>query len=142
MRLNRTLKDRQNDRPNYGTQKQVKDEKLQAVEKVHSFSIKLFFTSSFHFENVRFFPESYRFIHVGHHEKQQVRLLKLQVMALQLVFTVKASNKSALFPTEAFLKEVEAIGRDPELVDTSHFVAKVKGFYVPWISCIFVPEFD
>jgi len=66
-----------------------------------------------------------RFIHVGHHEKQQVRLLKLQVMALQLVFTVKASNKSALFPTEAFLKEVEAIGRDPELVDTSHFVAKV-----------------
>ena len=63
-------------------------------------------------------------------------------MALQLVFTVKASNKSALFPTEAFLKEVEAIGRDPELVDTSHFVAKVKGFHVPWINCIFVPEFE
>ena len=63
-------------------------------------------------------------------------------MALQLVFTVKASNKSALFPTEAFLKEVEAIGRDPELVDTSHFVAKVKGFHVPWINCIFVPELE
>ena len=50
MCLNRTLKDRQNDRPYHGTQKQVKDEKLQPVEEVYSFSIKQFL-SSFHFEN-------------------------------------------------------------------------------------------
>ena len=65
---------------------------------------------------MRFFHDYYRFIHVCHHGKQQVRLLKLQVMALQLVFAVKASNKSALYPN---------VGRDPELVDTSHFVAGI-----------------
>merc|ERR1712223_355514 len=42
---------------------------------------------------------------------RQVCVLKLQAMALHLVFLVRASNKSALGPTESFFKEMEKIKR-------------------------------
>ena len=42
---------------------------------------------------------------------RQICMLKLKAMALHLVFLVRASNKSALVPTEAFLKEIEKVDR-------------------------------
>ena len=51
----------------------------------------------------------HRFVGVGPDEKRQVLLLKLQAMAVHLVHLVKGSNKSALYPTELFLKEVESL---------------------------------
>ena len=42
---------------------------------------------------------------------RQICVLKLQAMALHLVFLVRASNKSALGPTECFFKEMEKVKR-------------------------------
>ena len=42
---------------------------------------------------------------------RQICVLKLQAMALHLVFLVRASNKSALGPTESFFKEMEKVKR-------------------------------
>ena len=36
---------------------------------------------------------------------------------------------------------MEGAGEDPYL-NAQVAVAKVKGFHVPWINCIFVPEFE
>ena len=42
---------------------------------------------------------------------RQICILKLKAMALHLVFLIHASNKSALVPTECFLKEIEKVKR-------------------------------
>ena len=47
-------------------------------------------------------------------QSQQIRqicVLKLRAMALHLVFLIRASNKSALIPTECFFKEIEKVKR-------------------------------
>ena len=45
------------------------------------------------------------------HQIRQICVLKLKAMALHLVFLVRASNKSALIPTECFFKEIEKVKR-------------------------------
>ena len=45
------------------------------------------------------------------HQIRQICVLKLRAMALHLVFLIRASNKSALIPTECFFKEIEKVKR-------------------------------
>jgi integrator complex subunit 4 len=48
----------------------------------------------------------HRFTNVSDRQRRKVQLLKIHVLALHLVFRVKASNKSALCATDRFLNEV------------------------------------
>jgi integrator complex subunit 4 len=45
---------------------------------------------------------------------KQIKILRLQIRALHLVFLMKATNKSALNATELFLKELEGLGSEAQ----------------------------
>ena len=47
----------------------------------------------------------------SHQQNRLLHALKLKAMALHLVFLIRRSNKSALTPTEHFLREVEKVSR-------------------------------
>ena len=52
------------------------------------------------------------FNNIGPDNQQLLRMLKLKVMAVSLVFTVCRSDKSALGPSEEFIKELDRVVKD------------------------------
>ena len=63
----------------------------------------------------------------GHNDKEifLTKLLKINILSLQILFLVRASNKSALSATEQFLREVESLDMisDDKMITSSPFLS-------------------
>lgn len=57
-----------------------------------------------------------KFIHLKSSMKKKIKVLKLRIRALHLVFLMKATNKSALNSSELVLKELDDLQKDEEIV--------------------------
>jgi len=68
------------------------------------------------------------FSSIGDENQLQLKMMKLKVIAVNLVYTVCGSNKSALGLTDAFIKEFEALTKEmsQENIDKEPFLAGVK----------------
>ena len=68
------------------------------------------------------------FSSIGDENQFQLKMMKLKVIAVNLVYTVCGSNKSALGLTDAFIKEFEALTKEmsQENIDKEPFLAGVK----------------
>eukprot|EP00090_Calanus_glacialis_P002411 TRINITY_DN11803_c0_g1_i1.p1 TRINITY_DN11803_c0_g1~~TRINITY_DN11803_c0_g1_i1.p1 ORF type:complete len:952 (-),score=245.87 TRINITY_DN11803_c0_g1_i1:99-2909(-) len=75
------------------------------------------------------------FSNIGPENQFLIRMLKLKVMAVNLVYVVCGSNKSALSLTEAFMKEFEVISKEISEAD----IAK-EPFLVGVLMSLTIPE--
>ena len=64
----------------------------------------------------------FKFTHLKPGYVRRIKLLKLEIRALHLVFLMKATNKSALNSTEIFLKELELLQQNGDQVQDSPFL--------------------
>jgi hypothetical protein len=63
-----------------------------------------------------------KFINLKPHMKKHIKVLRLRIRALHLVFLMKATNKSALNSTELLLKELDGLQKEEDIIQDFAFV--------------------
>ena len=64
----------------------------------------------------------FKFTDLKQNYARSIKIMKLKIRALHLVFLMKATNKSALNSTEIFLKELENIQKTEDNVENCPFL--------------------
>merc|ERR1739846_203240 len=62
-----------------------------------------------------------KFINLKPHMKKHIKVLRLRIRALHLVFLMKATNKSALNSTELLLKELDGLQKEEDIIQDFAF---------------------
>ena len=63
-----------------------------------------------------------KFINLKPHMKKHIKVLRLRIRALHLVFLMKATNKSALNSTEFLLNELDGLQKEEDIIQDFAFV--------------------